>query len=156
MIKNLQASVTEGYQVASGNSTTDKRFPDGTIKMQIPFFKKEGFDFNEYFENSFIYGTLNLEIKNYSVHIAKPEYFFKNIMWTDLLPAENFYLSKAKLLYKNKFYKAIIYIPDPSTKVDHFQKSSTIEIIAEKITDINYGDKVILVYDDNAIQFIPD
>ena len=46
--------VKEGHGVASGKNF-DARFPDGTIAMQMPYFKRLGIDLKSYFK-----GTINI------------------------------------------------------------------------------------------------
>jgi len=152
MFKQVQVQLVQGYQIASGQSETDTRFPEGTIKLQIPHFKNLGFDFDEYFKKNYVSGTLNLSVKNHTIEIAKPEYFFTNLKWSEIFPPENFFLSKAKVIFNNKSYTALLYIPDPSTKVDHFSVKSNIEVIAQRIENIKYGDILTLCYNPSAIK----
>lgn len=143
--------MSRGHMVASGKSTKDSRFPEGTIKMQLPFFKECGLDFDEYFGGDFVCGTLNLSIDPQTVKIEKPEFFFREIKWTALFPAENFFMSKAEIVFNEKTYRALLYIPDPSTKPDHFQAPSIIEVIAQRIPDLEYDAEVTLRYNPEAI-----
>lgn len=152
MFEQVQAQLIQGYQIASGQSKNDLRFHEGTIKPQVPYFKKMGLDFDEYFENNFVYGTLNLSVKDHIIEIIRPEYFFQNIKWSDIMPLENFYLSKAQVIFENECYSALIYIPDPATKTDHFHIQSTIEVISQRIEKIEYGDFLTLCYNPSAIK----
>lgn len=145
-MKTVKAVVLEGHRVASGTSQEDKRFPGGTIRMQKPFFKERGLDFDAYLDGDFIYGMLNLSIAPHSFKIAKPEFFFPEVKWTDVFPPENFFLSAAEVMFRGRGYKALIYIPDPATKPDHFHDLSVIEVIAQRIEGIAYGDEVELGY----------
>ena len=150
-MKEVSAIVLQGHQVASGRSLADRRFPEGTIRMQMPFFKERGVDLETYFGGDFVYGTLNLSVEPFTRTILKPAHYLLGIKWTDVLPAENFYLSEAQIVFKGRTSRAMIYIPDSKTKPDHFQKPSTIEVIAQTIPAIGYGDAVTLVYDPAAI-----
>lgn len=145
-MKSIKAIVRAGHRVASGKSATDRRFQGGTIRMQAPFFRERGLDFKSYFGGDFVYGTLNLSIAPHRFRIAKPKFFFPKIKWTEVFPPENFYLSPAEIRFQAKGYKALIYIPDPATKPDHFQDPSVIEVIAERIEGISCEDEVILSY----------
>jgi hypothetical protein len=150
-MKMIMTKVVPGHKIASGTSSTDLRFPQGTIKTQQPFFKELGLDFDKYFENGFVSGTLNLSVAPHEVIIKQPEYYFKNVKWTDLFPAENFYFSEAQIFSNGlKMHKALIYIPDPLTKPDHFQGSSIIEVIAEYVP-AQYGQLVLLNYNTDAL-----
>lgn len=151
-MKTVQAVVRTGHRVASGQSTSDTRFPLGTIRMQEPFFKERGLDLAAFFGGDFIRGTLNLSISPLSFKIAKPEYFFEQVKWADLFPPENFFMSPVKVLFGGKEHQGMIYIPDPATKPDHFQDPSIIEVLAEKIEGLNYGDTVSLLYNPEAIE----
>jgi hypothetical protein len=162
----VEAIIKQGYRVASGQALEggDQRFNEdgGTIGLQIPEFKKHGFDFDNYFGGkagqAYVVGTLGCNIAPYVVTILHPEYHFIGLRWTDKYDQEfpdfkeNFFLSPAQIQFKTKKYKALLYIPDPATKPDHFQLPSTIEVIAQKIPAIVYGDRVTLFYNSNAIQ----
>lgn len=151
-MKTVKGAVLEGHRVASGTSQEDKRFPGGTIRMQKPFFKERGLDFDAYFDGDFVYGTLNLSIAPRHFKIAKPEFYFPQIKWTDIFPPENFFLSAAEVAFGGRAYRALIYIPDPATKPDHFHDLSVIEVIAQRIEGIAYGDEVRLGYAETAIE----
>jgi len=152
-MEQIHVKLQKGHMVASGQSITDLRFPKGTLKLQQPFFKLHGLDFDVYFENNFVVGTLNFSVAPRIVRLKQFEYFYSNIKWTNLLPAENFFFSEAQVIYNEKFYKALLYVPDPSTKPDFFQNPSIIEVIAQKIPNIQYGDDAILMYNQEAIGF---
>ncbi|MFA5041480.1 MAG: hypothetical protein WC464_07600 [Bdellovibrionales bacterium] len=153
-MNTIKAVVCSGHRVASGESTDDLRFPGGTIRMQAPFFKAAGLDFDAYFDGDFVYGTLNLSVAPEKIKIAKPQYSFPKIKWTDVFPPENFFLSPATVHFRGKNYKALLYIPDPATKPDHFQGASVIEVIAQRIKDISSGDEVTLMFPASAIEIV--
>ena len=153
-METIKAVLNSGHRVASGESTGDLRFPLGTIRMQKPFFKDRGLDFDAFFGGDFVYGTLNLSIAPDRFNIAKPRYYFHQVKWTDIFPPENFYLSPAEVRFRGKNHKALIYIPDPATKPDHFQGASIIEVIAERVEGITYGDEVTLAYPPKAIEIL--
>jgi len=62
-------------------------------------------------------------------------------------------LSKAKIQFNENNYLALLYIPDPKTKIDHFSKTSVIEVISQKIPLIKYGDVVELFYNPLEVDF---
>ncbi len=150
-VKEVNAVLREGHLVASGTSNEDRRFPAGTIRLQIPHFKRHGLDVEEWLGPDFVYGTLNLSVAPMTVQLKQPEYNFKNIAWTDIFPPENFYLSKAEIRFKNATYRALLYIPDPGTKPDHFKPADLIEVIAARIPGLTYGDQGTLLYNPAAI-----
>jgi len=153
-LHQVSAVVARGYGVASGQSTTDTRFPGGTIRLQLPFFAARGLDLDAYFSGNFLAATLNLNVAPYRVQILQPEFFLSSVKWTNLMPAENFYLSAARIGFRERLYKAMLYIPDPATKPDHFQPPAIIETIAEPITGLGHGDAVALNYNPAAVRFV--
>jgi hypothetical protein len=164
-MQSVEAVVKEGYRVASGTSTKDPTFnaTGGTIRMQLPEFKKRGLDLDAYFggqaDEVYVCGTLGLSVAPLTVAIQEPEHYFENVRWTDKFDKEgqppfleNFYLSAAEVVFRNAAYKALLYIPDPKTKPGHFQPPTTVEVIAQKIPGIRYGDRVMLRYRPEAVK----
>lgn len=160
----VEATLAPGYRVASGGSAKDRRFNalGGTIRMQIAPFRARGFDLEAFFggqaDRAFVCGTLGLNIAPRRAAILKPEIRLEAVRWTDLFDrpgekpfVENFFLSPAEILYAGRSYKALIYIPDPATKPDHFHPPSLVECIAAPIEGIDYGDRLTLHFDDAAL-----
>lgn len=129
----VRGVIKSGHGVASGKGK-DKRYPEGTLKQQFKHFLERGLDLSNYFM-----GTINLDISPCSYEIKKPKYFFKNIDWSDYIPPENFYFFDVSLHYKEKTYEGLVYMPDPKTKEDHFQKPTILELILPKIEGLEYG-----------------
>ncbi len=164
-MKEVGAVIKQGYRVASGRAFEghDQRFnaDGGTIRLQIPKFRELGLDMERYFggkvDEAFVAGTLGCDIRPRKMTILRPEYHFKSVRWTDKFDidrpgfAEDFYLSEAAILFNEKNFKALIYIPSPETKPAHFHPPTTIEVIAQKIDGIGYGDRVTLLYAPQAI-----
>ncbi len=150
----VKTVLRSGHGVASGQSVDDPRFPLGTIRMQAPFFKQGGLDLDAFFGGDFVYGTLNLSVAPKKIAIAKPEFCFPQVKWTDVFPPENFFLSAAEVGFLGKNYKALLYIPDPATKPDHFQGASVVEVIAQRIAGIAPGDEAALAYSETAIDIV--
>ena len=162
MRQQVQANVIQGYRIASGTSAHKTMFnvDGGTLGLQIPAFKKHGFDLDAYFgTRGYVCGTLNLSVAPHRVTIGAPKYFLKNIRWTDKLDkagqapfVENFFLDDAAILHGGKTYQGLLYIPDPATKPAGFSPTpATIEVIAQEIPGIAYGDHVMLEYNSEAI-----
>lgn len=147
-IKKFAATLEKGYQVASGQSENSP-YPKGSIEMQLPHFKARGLCLT-----SFYLGTLNLSIYPHKFSIVKPDYHFKNIQWAKGFPPEDFLLVKCTLIHAEKSYQGLVYYPDPKTKIDHFQNESTLEVIAEFIDDISYGDSVYIELDVDKIRVV--
>jgi hypothetical protein len=166
-LRSVEALLEEGYRVASGDSRQDARFnaAGGTIRLQIPEFRRLGFDFDAFFggpaDVAYICGTLGLSVAPLAVEIAAPEFHLKGLRWTDAFDrpdeppfVEDFYLSPAFVAFRGQTYKALLYIPDPRTKPGHFQAPGKIEVVAASIPGLHYGDRLILSYAPEAIRLI--
>jgi hypothetical protein len=161
MFQSVKATIIQGFRVASGSSEKDPSFnaDGGTIRLQMVEFAKRGLDFNSYFDGDFVEGTLGLTVAPLSVKIKSPKYFFQGVRWTDKHDkpgappfVENFFLDPARIIFKGQTYKGLLYIPDPATKPGHFHLPTTIEVVAQKVPGISYGDDVVLEYNDAAIE----
>ena len=140
---SIHGILVEGYQVASGPS---KDYPYGALDRQRPLFKTRGLDLSSYFN-----GTLNIDIRPFTFTMAKPEFTFQNVEWTDLHPPEHFSFSHCKVIYKEVEYDGWVYYPHPETKLRHFQNPSLLEVIAEPIDGIQYGDEVDVLVNGDEI-----
>ena len=132
----IKGRITAGHGVASGKAG-DPRYPQGTLKEQIPYFKERGLDLSPYFP-----GTINLDISPLGFVIQQPKLFLEQINWSPHIPPENFYFFDLKLIKNGQEYKGLVYMPDPETKVEHEQRSTILELILPKITGLEYGDPV--------------
>jgi hypothetical protein len=130
----LRGVVVQGYRVASGPS---KDYPYGALERQKPIFKARGLNLDGYFN-----GTLNIDIHPNTFQLVEPEFTFQNVEWTDLHPPEHFSFSHCKVIYKNIEYDGWVYYPHPETKRRNFQNPSLLEVIADSIPEIQYGDEV--------------
>ncbi|MEZ4752987.1 MAG: hypothetical protein R3A13_01590 [Bdellovibrionota bacterium] len=129
----IKGIVVPGYGVASGISK-NKKFPDSTIKMQAPFFKKLGLDLSNYF-----YGTINLDIAPKKWTSIKPWKNFPQVKWYENYPAEDFSFYRCFIKLSTKKISALIYYPSPETKISEFHKPNIIEVIAPKIENLTTG-----------------
>ncbi len=143
----INGRVKPGYGVASGKGG-DIRYPQGTLRIQSPFFKEKGLDLNQFFM-----GTINFDIAPYRFEIKQPKYYFENINWSDHIPAENFYFFDLFVYFKGQEYSGLIYMPDPKTKVEHEQQNSTLELILPKIHDLEYGDEAAIQVPEKQMRF---
>lgn len=125
--------VQQGYQIASGKAT-DRPYPEGSIKMQLPYFQALGLDLTSCF-----LGTLNISIHPYTFELVNPTYTFSQVQWNPDSPAEDFSFSTCRISYHNENHSGWIYYPHPETKPAHFQDPSTLEILAPFIPNIAYG-----------------
>jgi hypothetical protein len=133
-IITVRGTVIEGHRVASEPSSD---YPYSTLEKQKPYFKALGLDL-EYFYN----GTLNVSIFPNTFEMSNPEFTFERVEWTDLHPPETFSFSKCTVTFVGRRYAGWVYYPHPETKIRNFQQPSMIEILAEYIPGIHYGDKV--------------
>ncbi len=144
----IRAKVIPGYGVASGKNK-DTRYSNGTIAEQLNHFKQKGLDLSAYFM-----GTLNVDISPYVYKIGTPKFFFEQIDWSDHISPENFYFFDVLLFFNDKEYKGLIYMPDPKTKEEHKQSSTTLELILPKIENLEYGSEVYLEIDTDQLQLV--
>ena len=140
----VHGTVVEGYRVASGPS---QHYPYGALERQRPIFKSRGLDLDGYFN-----GTLNIEIRPLRFTMLKPEFTFRGVEWTDLHPPEDFSFSRCQVIYKGVVYDGWVYYPHPETKLRNFHNPSLLEVIADPIEKIKYGDDVQVLLDTDEIE----
>lgn len=134
MLTLVRGILVQGYRVASGPSAD---YPYGALDRQRPIFAARGLDLSGYFN-----GTLNIDIHPLTFRLVKPEFTFRGVEWTDLHPPEDFSFSHCRVLFKFVEYDGWVYYPHPETKLRHFQNPSLLEVIAEPIPGIQYGDEL--------------
>ena len=137
----VSGTVIKGHGVASGRAG-DKRFPGGTIAMQMPYFKALGLDLS-----GFHPGTINVDCAPWSFRPGPDALLFELVKWHPEMPAETFSFSKIRLMHKGNVYPAYIYQPHPETKAEHFQPGCAAEVLAPKISGLAYGDPVAIECD---------
>lgn len=141
----VRGNLVKGYRVASQPS---RDYPEyGTIEKQKPIFKELGFNDIDKVYN----GTLNILIFPKTFEVLKPKITFRDVEWTNLHPRETFSFSKCVITFNDVQYNGWVYYPYPETKKRHFQNPFLIEILAEKIPDIKYGNKVGIRFDRDEI-----
>jgi len=139
----IHGKLVQGYRVASGPSTD---YPYGALDRQRPIFASRGLDLSNYFN-----GTLNIDISPRTFTMAKPEFTFEHVAWTDLHPPEHFSFSLCKVIYNEVEYDGWVYYPHPETKLRNFQNPSLLEVIALPIPEINYGAEVDVLVNSEEI-----
>ena len=144
MWSTIHGILVEGYRVASGPS---KDYPYGALDRQRPLFKARGLDLSGYFN-----GTLNVNIRPYTFKMEKPEYTFQYVEWTDLHPPEHFSFSHCKVIFREVEYDGWVYYPHPETKLRNFQNPSLLEVVAELIAGIAYGDELDVIVNGEEIE----
>jgi hypothetical protein len=143
----IDGIVTSGHGVASGQRKDD-RYPDGTLALQTSHFLEYGLDISIYHR-----ATVNVDVSPYHFLILKSKHFFPNVSWSRHIPPENFYFFDTVLQFQNKSYEGLIYMPDPKTKPEHFQSTSVLEVLCEKIPGLCYGSKVTLNVQSDQLRF---
>jgi hypothetical protein len=134
----IKGFLNQGYRVASGPSAAYPEY--GSIGKQKPYFKALGLDLDAMFD-----GTLNISIDPYTFELAKPRHTFRGVKWTELTNAEDFSFSKCRVRFHGREYEGWVYYPHPETKKDHFQDTSTVEVLAPFIEGVRYGDALELL-----------
>ena len=149
MFSYAKGIIKQGHGVASGKSN-DSRFPNGTIAMQIPFFKEKGLELSSFFP-----GTINLSLSGYTYKLGRPKYFFPSIKWSPDLPPEkfSFYECTIKPNKGTPVHGAFVYWPHPSTKPEFHQDFSVLEILAPFIKETHYGEEIEIYADPKSIFF---
>ena len=137
----VSGTVIKGHGVASGRAG-DRRFPGGTIAMQVPYFKELGLDLSEFHP-----GTINVDCAPWSFRPGPDALLFELVKWHPEMPAETFSFAKIRLMHKGAAYPAYIYQPHPETKAEHFQPGCAAEVLAPKIDGLAYGDPVAIESD---------
>ncbi len=146
---HTSGKVCPGYGIASKDSVKtqelvsnvypDKRkvVVDKTVFRQFPFFIEAGVE-----GIAQMYpGTINVDISPKEFSVRAPDYKV-TCEWIDGVE-ETFWLTRVALIYKEKEYTGYIYFPCISEQ--HVARNSMVEIIAERIEGIAYGDSVDVV-----------
>lgn len=139
----LHGKLAQGYRVASGPSAD---YPYGALDRQRPIFKSRGLDLGGYFN-----GTLNIDIRPHEFRLLRPEFTFRQVEWTDLHPPEDFSFSRCRIIFRGVEYDGWVYYPHPETKRRNFQDPSLLEVIAEPIEGIEYGDELEVLVNGDQI-----
>lgn len=132
----VQGVVIRGARRAS-NIDGDSPYGRGTLEFQFPIFRERGLDLSSCFV-----GTLNVSIAPKTWAMVPNEMTFREVKW---YPGkrEDFFFSKSVLVFRGKRYPACVYCASPG-KPHYLRGPSLLEIITEKITEIKYGDTVML------------
>ena len=135
----VAARVVQGHRVASGENG-DPRFPGGTIRMQLPFFKARGLDLSRFHP-----GTVNVDIAPCAYRVVAPRLTFRQVAWHPTAPAEDFSFIDVEVLGLGpEPVTGFIYFPHPETKPCHFQKPSVIELLLPFVPSLRYDMRVQL------------
>ncbi len=147
-LTTLQGLVVQGHGVASG-AATHSPYPQGSVSMQLPFFKALGLDLSTYWP-----GTLNISIAPHTWSLVHADYCFEHVEWTHLHPPETFSFVRLQLLWQQHTVPAWLYYPHPETKAAHHQTNTMVEVIAPRLDGLAYGDSVQLGFTPGCIQIV--
>ncbi len=145
--QKIKARIVQGHGAASGRKN-DPRYPEGTIRAQLPYFRERGLDLSKYYP-----GTVNLDIEPYRCHMKKPRHEFKQVDWSPYISPENFFFFDVGLITGNLRVSGLIYMPDPSTKEEHFQKNSILELLLPWTEKLAHGEELWIEVDREQIYF---
>ncbi|MEL4895448.1 hypothetical protein [Crocosphaera sp. Alani8] len=146
----VNGTISKGHRVASG-MTKHSPYPQGTIKMQTPFFKELGLDISCFYE-----GTLNVKISPYRFRLYNPQHTFEFVKWNPDSPAETFSFSFCQVIYDQTKCTGLVYYPHPATKPNHFQDDSTLEILTQFLDFIGYDHPIKLNLNPTEIDIFSD
>ena len=144
--------VVAGHGVASGQCG-DPRFPAGTVAMQAPVFRTRGVDLDALLGAEAFLGTINVDVSPAKPLRIGAEIELTAVAWSPEMPPENFSLLHATIKHAGTLYPALIYMPDPATKPEHFQPASVIELIAPRVPELAGGDVVEVIANLSHIMF---
>jgi hypothetical protein len=154
----LDCRLVEGHGVASGCAAASP-YPAGTIELQRPYFAALGLDLSACFA-----GTLNLSVAPLEWRLQDPDHCFDHLAWTPLHPPETFSFWQiqlrrlggrldglASVWATTGIVPAWIYLPDPATKVRHFQPPVVLEVLAPPLGPVAVGDRFALGVDPTKV-----
>ena len=145
----LTGRLSAGHGVASGTSN-ESPYPDGTIRMQSPVFKALGLDLSGCF-----FGTLNIDFAPLEVSLSNPDHLFERVHWTELHPPETFSFWRVEIKESaSDVVNGWIYYPHPETKERHQQPSTTLELLAPRLSGVQSGSKIHLRDQSGRIKLI--
>ena len=139
----LQGTVTQGHGVASGQSRVSP-YTGGSLRLQLPHFQERGISLEDFY-----LGTINVDISPRRFELIDWNHEAKQVQWTDLIPAEDFFFSRCEIQHGKQLEEALIYYPSPMTKVENFHNPNIVEILAPEMEDLKYGDSIKLFLNPN-------
>lgn len=146
----IDGKIKQGFRIASGLNLDPPMVSglklNNTITLQKPFFIENKIPRIQEVYN----GTINLDIAPRIFKILKPDYTVTCQWHPDVL--ETFWLVDVAIKYKKQLYPAYIYYPRPSSVKSH--KDDTVELLAEKIQGLKYGDMVSIIIDAKKVRLV--
>ncbi len=147
-LRRIPGVVARGHAVASGQAL-DSPYPEGTIALQTPVFRRLGLDISRFFA-----ATVNIDIRPHRFRIRRAEILLRSVRWCDEHPPEDFSFSRCKLIFCSSEYDSMVYYPHPETKARHFQSDQTIEVLAPFVEGLEYGSAVAVEVDTREIEIL--
>ena len=132
----IPAVVVQGHRVASGLNN-NPRFPGGTLRMQMPFFRELGLDLSV-----FHIGTVNIRIASFRYQVVRAKHTFLNLKWHSIEPTEDFSFFDVTVSHGKFSINGLIYFPHPETKPEHFQPPDSLELLLPFVPGLAYGDTI--------------
>ncbi len=146
----IPATIVQGHRVASGLNG-NPRFPGGTLRMQLPFFRKLGLDLSRYH-----LGTLNVCIAPLSYRVVQPKFTFRDVKWHPTEPTEDFsFFDVVEHRDDAAPVSGLIYFPHPETKPEHFLSPDVLELLLPWTEGLGYGMKLRLDVPPGQMIFTP-
>ena len=138
----LDGIVVRGHGVASANSS-DSRFPDGTLTLQLPVFSQLGLDLTGLHA-----GTINASF-GMVVELPPASHTFSGVRWHPDVPQEDFSFFAVDIEHADTIRQGYVYRPHPETKPEHHQRQDVLELITTRISGLEYGDHISIRFLDN-------
>ncbi len=111
----------------------------------MPHFLARGVDLS-----GFHIGTINVDLAPVSLRIVGGQRL-EGVEWTDLIPPETFSFVPADIEHAGRRFRAMVYYPHPETKVENFQSPTVLELLAERVPGLEYGDVVWVHLDSDDV-----
>jgi hypothetical protein len=151
-MRKIYGNVIKGFGVASSDPT-HTRGGLGTIAFQAPIFKTVGFDLDHHFPKGWFAGTINISVAPLKTTIHRPDIIIQNLDWMRVGLQENFFFINLLIEHKDAIYRGLLYYIDPGTKKGCGQSDGIIEVVAEHVPGIGYGDSVAIIFDSAKMHF---
>ena len=129
----LPGTVVAGHGVASGREK-GAQFPGGAIALQRPHFAARGLDLSRFWN-----GTINVDVSPRRAVLTAAEWTFHLVEWLPGYPAETFSFARMRIRAGGEEHPAMLFLPHPETKPEHFPPATVIEFLAPYIGGIRVG-----------------
>ena len=145
----IPAIIVQGHRVASGLNN-NPRFPGGTLRMQMHFFRELGLDLS-----IFHIGTINIRMAPWRYQVVRAKHTFRNLKWHPVEPPEDFSFFDVTVRHGESSTNGLIYFPHPETKPEHFQPPDALELRLPFVPGLAYGDTIQIQTVADQMVFVP-